>query len=78
MMDAAKPSSASSIAGASTSPRGNRPWRACRVSHPSTAPGTGTLRMSPRSGITAMPSARMRSASAPDAGTADGQQRLGR
>ena len=48
MIDAAKPSSASSIAGASTSSRGSRPKTSCRASQPSTAPGTCTLRMSRR------------------------------
>ena len=65
MMEAEKPSSASSTAGASTSARGRRPKRAWRDSHPSTAPGTCTLRTSPRSGIVAMPSARMRAGSDP-------------
>ena len=65
MMDAAKPSDASSIAGASTSSSGSRPWRPCRASQPSTAPGTCTLRMSPRNGIVVIPSARRRAGSDP-------------
>ena len=66
MIDAAKPSSASSIAGASTSSRGSRPKTSCRASQPSTAPGTCTLRMSRRTGMTGWPSARSRAASEPE------------
>ncbi len=63
MMEAAKPSEASSIAGARTSSRGSRPYRSCSASQPSTAPGTCTLRMSPRNGMVAIPSSRIRAGS---------------
>ncbi len=66
MIEAGKPSSASSIAGARIRSSGRCPWRSCSASQPSTAPGTWTLRMSPRNGIVVRPSARMRAASDPE------------
>ncbi len=54
------------IAGASTSASESRPNRACSAHHPSTQPGTGTARMSPRNGMRVTPSSRRRAASAPE------------
>ena len=48
--EAAKPSSAQRRAGPSTTSRGSRPWRSWSAHHPSTQPGTGALRTSPRCG----------------------------
>ena len=46
------PRSARRIAGASTWASGRRPKRSCSAHHPSTQPGTVTVRMSCRNGIT--------------------------
>ena len=54
--EAGKPSDAYPIAGARTSESGNRPWRPCRASQPSTHPGTGAERRSWLNGIRDFPS----------------------